>query len=104
MAEVNIEETISIDGKVFFAGKAVVSDADADLIKAVQKGKTPEAKQAIITSEDESPFPEDYPGFDVLGAVEGMTPEKLAAMPDDEVLAIKGIGRATLAEIRAYGK
>lgn len=50
----------------------------------------------------QSPFPEDYPGFDVLGQVEGMTPESVAAMSDEDILAIKGIGAATLKQIRAY--
>lgn len=46
-------------------------------------------------------FPEDYPGFEVLGQVEGMTPEKLKAMTDEQILEIKGIGKKTLEEIRA---
>jgi DNA-directed RNA polymerase alpha subunit len=51
-----------------------------------------------------SVFPEDFPGFDVLGQIEDMTPEKLAEMPDQDVLKIKGIGPKTLEEIRAYDK
>ncbi len=47
-------------------------------------------------------FPENYPGFDVLGQVEGMTPESVAGLSDEEILAIKGIGQKTLDAIRAY--
>lgn len=51
-----------------------------------------------------SAFPEDYPGYDVLAQVEGMTPAQLAEMSDEDVLAIKGIGQKTLEQIRSYGK
>ncbi|HXG85098.1 MAG TPA: helix-hairpin-helix domain-containing protein [Pyrinomonadaceae bacterium] len=61
----------------------------------------PVSKTSVQPKSTQSAFPEDYPGYEVLGQVEGMTPEKLAAMSDDEITAINGIGPATLKQIRA---
>lgn len=93
MKKHNFTETTTVNNKVFFAGEAEISDADTH-----QPNVQPQTEQST------SPFPEDYPGYDVLGQVEGMTPEKLASMSDEEISAIDGIGAATLKKIRAYGK
>ncbi len=95
MAQVILKETLHIDGKVFFKGEAFVTDADAELIKRAQNAEPAQAEQST------GAFPKDYPGYEILGQVEGMTPELLAAMSDDEILAINGIGPATLKQIRA---
>lgn len=65
--------------------------------------KTNENKTKDETEKATS-FPEDFPGFDVLGQVEGMTPATIQAMSDEDVLKINGIGPATLKLIRVYGK
>lgn len=92
-------ETTEVNNKVFFEGEAEISDADvASLGVAVKNAKTANA------SAGGGAFPEDYPGYEVLGQVEGMTPERIAAMTDEEVLAINGIGPSTLKQIRSYGK
>lgn len=80
--------------------KALSSEQIEDLTK--RGALVGEFKGAARTPQ--SAFPEDYPGFDVLGQVEGMTPERVALMPDEELLAIKGIGAATLKQIREYEK
>lgn len=92
-------ETTEVNNKVFFEGEAELSDADLKAVKEMQ-GSNAE----INSSTGTSAFPEDYPGFDVLGAVEGMTPEKLAGMSDEDILKIDGIGPATLKQIRSYEK
>lgn len=91
MAKQNFEATTTINNKVFFQGEADVSDADGELLSG--SAKSPQTES--------STFPEDYPGFEVLGQVEGMTPEKLKAMSDEDILKIDGIGPATLKAIRA---
>lgn len=63
-----------------------------------------EIRAGIEAATPKVTFPKDFPGYDVLGQVEGMTPDKLQAMSDEDVLAIKGIGKVTLEEIRAFNK
>ncbi|HXG86527.1 MAG TPA: hypothetical protein VNI84_21090 [Pyrinomonadaceae bacterium] len=86
-------ENITVGNNTYFAGDAEISEIDAQALKQ-SGGSVPETSA-------KSAFPEDYPGFDVLGQVEGMTPEKLKMMSDDEITAINGIGPATLKQIRA---
>lgn len=88
--EKKLDETIP--GGVYIVGGQTVN-ANGEAVN--KQPSTPKTQNA---------FPEDFPGFDVLGQVENMTPERLASMSDEEILNIKGIGPKTLEEIRAYGK
>lgn len=57
MAEVNLEKTVHVGGKVFFKGKAIVSDQDKILIDAeLERLKAlEEQQQAEQSEEDETP-------------------------------------------------
>ncbi len=92
MAKHTFGKMTVIGDKTYFAGEAELSETE---MKAL-------GKSAEVQPEESAAFPEDYPGFEVLGAVEGMTREKLEAMSDDDILKIKGIGKKTLEDIRAY--
>lgn len=56
MAEITLDRTIHAGGKVFFKGKAFVSDADKILIDAeLERLKQIEAEQAESEEETETP-------------------------------------------------
>lgn len=97
MPEITLKETKHINGKVFFAGKAIVTDEEAKLLK--EFSNTDNLSESAIGN---NALPEDFPGFSVLGQVEGMTREQVNTMSDEELLAINGIGKETLKAIRAY--
>ncbi len=89
--EKQIDKTVP-GGRYKVAG--VIVDASGSPVS-----KTSAQSEKVQTQQ--SAFPEDYPGYEVLGQVEGMTPEKLQSMSDEDILAIKGIGQKTLDAIRA---
>ena len=101
--EILLEKPMTWAGVNYAPGQNKMPDAAASyaLKRNFGKSVSQSGTQSEMTS---SVFPEDFPGFDVLGQIEDMTPEKLAEMPDQDVLKIKGIGRKRLKSFRAYGK